>query len=154
MSSYAPILAVASILGWSYMLSFVLAFRFTGPFVVMIYKMLLNDVLRFCIIYGVFLIGFSQAFFVLFDNSGMKNKILLRFILFYLGFSGFLISVQQCFFRMLGDFDVENYIGNVRFTLIVTYVIIVTILLLNLLIAMMGDTYGNVMESATQIWFV
>lgn len=59
------------------MLCFVLALRFTGPFVVMIYKMLLNDVLRFCIIYGVFLIGFSQAFFVVFDDSGMLriNKI-------------------------------------------------------------------------------
>lgn len=55
---------------------------------------------------------------------------------------------------MLGDFDVENYIGNVRFTLFVIYVIIVTILLLNLLIAMMGDTFGNVIDNATQIWFV
>jgi hypothetical protein len=59
------------------MLSFVLAFRFTGPFVVMIYKMLLNDVLRFCIIYAVFLVGFSQAFFILFDVSGTKNNILI-----------------------------------------------------------------------------
>ncbi len=72
MGIYTSILAIASILGWSYMLSFVLAFRFTGPFVVMIYKMLLNDVLRFCIIYGIFLIGFSQAFFVVFDDSGKK----------------------------------------------------------------------------------
>jgi hypothetical protein len=63
------------------MLSFVLAFRFTGPFVVMIYKMLLNDVLRFCIIYAVFLVGFSQAFFVLFDVSGKKNiRIVARHI--------------------------------------------------------------------------
>ncbi len=76
------------------------------------------------------------------------------FVHYLIGFSGFLTSVQQCFFGMLGDFDVENYIGNVRFALLVAYVIIVTILLLNLLIAMMGDTYGNVIESATQIWFV
>lgn len=59
------------------MLSFILAFRFTGPFVVMIYKMLLNDVLRFCIIYAIFLVGFSQAFFVLFDDSGTKNNKIL-----------------------------------------------------------------------------
>ena len=42
---------------------FVMAFRLTGPFVVMIYEMLFNDVLRFFIIYGVFLAAFSQAFF-------------------------------------------------------------------------------------------
>lgn len=37
---------------------------------VMIYEMLFNDVLRFFIIYGVFLAGFSQAFFILFDYNG------------------------------------------------------------------------------------
>ena len=64
------LLAVASIIGWGYMLFFVMAFRLTGPFVVMIYEMLFNDVLRFFIIYMVFLAGFSQAFFVLFENNG------------------------------------------------------------------------------------
>jgi hypothetical protein len=47
-----------------------MAFQLTGPFVFMIYEMLLNDVLRFCAIYMVFLAGFSQAFFVLFNNKG------------------------------------------------------------------------------------
>ena len=64
------VLAIASILGWGYMLFFVMAFRLTGPFVVMIYQMLFNDVLRFFIIYAVFLSAFSQAFFVLFDYNG------------------------------------------------------------------------------------
>lgn len=58
------------------MLFFVMAFRFTGPFVVMIYQMLFNDILRFCIIYLVFLVGFSQAFFVLHNNDGKLNRIL------------------------------------------------------------------------------
>ena len=65
-------LAFASIVGWGYMLFFVMAFRLTGPFVVMIYEMLFNDVLRFCVIYVVFLAGFSQTFFVLFEQNG-KN---------------------------------------------------------------------------------
>jgi len=56
------------------MLFFVMAFRLTGPFVVMIYEMLFNDVLRFFIIYIVFLAAFSQAFFILFDNNGRFNK--------------------------------------------------------------------------------
>jgi hypothetical protein len=64
------VLALASIVGWGYMLFFVMAFRLTGPFVVMIYEMLFNDVLRFFIIYAVFLAAFSQAFFILFDNNG------------------------------------------------------------------------------------
>jgi hypothetical protein len=79
-------------------------------------------------------------------------------ILYNIGFGGFLVSVKQCFFGMLGDFDVDNYAGTtfqyVSASILVIYVVVVSILLLNLLIAMMGDTYGNVIEGATQIWLV
>ncbi|CAF1171543.1 unnamed protein product [Rotaria sp. Silwood1] len=136
-----PALAIASLLGWGYMLFFVMAFRLTGPFVVMIYEMLLNDVLRFCIIYVVFLVGFSQTFFILFN---------------YNGFLGFVISVKQCFLGMLGDFDLDAYTSTeyayINVLILIFYIIVVTILLLNLLVAMMGDTYGNIIEDATQVW--
>ncbi len=72
------ILAFAALLGWGYMFFFIMPFRFTGPFVIMIYKMLFNDVLRFGMIYMIFLAGFSQAFFILFNENGkisMKGKI-------------------------------------------------------------------------------
>jgi len=70
MPAYTIVLAIVSIIGWGYMFFFVMAFQLTGPFVFMIYEMLVNDVLRFCVIYMVFLAGFSQAFFVLFNNNG------------------------------------------------------------------------------------
>jgi hypothetical protein len=73
MEAQVAMLAIASILGWGYMLFFVMAFRLTGPFIVMIYEMLFNDVLRFCIIYVVFLVGFSQTFFVLFNYNGRNH---------------------------------------------------------------------------------
>lgn len=66
------------------------------------------------------------------------------------------MSIKQCFLGMLGDLDLDNYTGTtfqyISISLLVIYVIVVSILLLNLLIAMMGDTYGNVIEGATQIW--
>jgi hypothetical protein len=75
-----------------------------------------------------------------------------------LGFGGFLVSVKQSFLGMLGDFDLDAYsdtsFNYISVTLLIVYIIVVTILLLNLLIAMMGDTYGNVIEGATQIWLV
>lgn len=59
---------------------------------------------------------------------------------------------------MLGDFDLDAYTDTnynyVSVSLLIFYIIVVTILLLNLLIAMMGDTYGNIIEGATQIWYV
>ncbi len=99
----------------------------------MIHQMLMNDVLRFCLIYLVFLMGFAQAFFVLFESVGV---------------SGFIVSIKTCFVAMLGDFELDQFADTpytaVSVGLLVVYVVTITILLLNLLIAMMGDTYEKV----------
>ncbi|CAF3990054.1 unnamed protein product, partial [Rotaria sp. Silwood1] len=135
------ILAFTSLIGWGYMFFFIMPFRFTGPFVIMIYKMLFNDVLRFCIIYIIFLAGFSQSFFILFNENG---------------FQGYISSIKQCFLGLLGDFDLDYYVGGkyplTSVALLVLYVVVITILLLNLLIAMMGDTYADVKKSAKKLW--
>lgn len=48
-------------------------FRTTGPFVVMIYTMIRGDLLRFCLIFLVFMIGFTQALHVLFVRIECDN---------------------------------------------------------------------------------
>jgi hypothetical protein len=48
------------------MLHFIISFKTVGPFVVMIYRMITGDLLRFVLIYLVFVMGFSQAFFIIF----------------------------------------------------------------------------------------
>lgn len=48
-------------------------FRSTGPFVVMIYTMIRGDLLRFCLIFFVFMVGFSQALHVLFIRIECDN---------------------------------------------------------------------------------
>jgi hypothetical protein len=45
----------------SYLLWFLLGYRLTGPFVIMIYTMVFGDILRFLIINSIVLIGFSQV---------------------------------------------------------------------------------------------
>jgi transient receptor potential cation channel subfamily V protein 6 len=82
-----------------------------------------------------------------------------RFVRFInLGFQGYFGSIKQCFLGLLGDFDLDHYIESpfpfASVTLLVVYVVVVTILLLNLLIAMMGDTYADVKKSAKKLWFV
>ncbi|CAF3806276.1 unnamed protein product [Rotaria sp. Silwood1] len=64
------ILAFTSLIGWGNMLFLIMPFQFTGPFVIMIYKILFNDVLRFSIIYIIFLVGFAQSFCILFNEYG------------------------------------------------------------------------------------
>ncbi|CAD6195654.1 unnamed protein product [Caenorhabditis auriculariae] len=40
--------------------------RFVGPFVLMVYTIIATDIFRFLLIYGIFLMGFSQAFSLIF----------------------------------------------------------------------------------------
>jgi len=130
-----------SLFGWSYMLFFFLGFRLTGPFVVVIWKMLTADVVRFGVIFTVFLQGFSQAFYVAFSNQGLFE---------------FGQRVKLCFMAMLGGFEFDDYMDTkypvLNVSLLVVYIIVVSILLLNMLIAMMGDTYANVIGEADIQW--
>ncbi|CAG9827226.1 unnamed protein product [Diabrotica balteata] len=41
-------------------------FKTVGPFVVMIYRMVMGDLIRFATIYLVFVMGFSQAYYIIF----------------------------------------------------------------------------------------
>jgi hypothetical protein len=124
------LIAIASLVGWCYMFFFLLAFRMTGPMIVMIFRMLTSDVKRFLIIFSVFLMAFSQAFYVLFHGDGLM---------------GLLASIRSCSLAMLGDFDFDDYAQQTHFVvmamiLLILYVVVITILLLNLLIAMMGNS--------------
>lgn len=49
-----------------YFLFFCRGFKTVGPFVVMIYRMVMGDLLRFAVIYLVFVMGFSQAYYIIF----------------------------------------------------------------------------------------
>ena len=73
-----------------------------------------------------------------------------------LGLHGFIQSIKQCFLGLLGDFDLDYYTGGQHplfgVLLLIFYVVVITILLLNLLIAMMGDTYAEVKKSAKKLW--
>ena len=44
-----------------YFLFFCRGFKLTGPFVIMIYRMMAADLLRFCVIYIIFVMGFAQC---------------------------------------------------------------------------------------------
>ena len=50
----------------SYFLFFCRGFKLTGPFVIMIYRMLANDLLKFGSMYFIFVMGFAQCEFYLF----------------------------------------------------------------------------------------
>ncbi|RLN47197.1 hypothetical protein BBJ28_00004138 [Nothophytophthora sp. Chile5] len=121
--------AVTLIFAWFYLFFFLLGFRTTGPFVIMILRMIASDIVRFFLVYSAVLIGFAQAIYLVHDGRAGPHALLLRMrSLLVTGFTGEV------------NYD-DNYASGGRmdaFTqvLVVGYVILVMILLVNLLIAM------------------
>ena len=121
----------------------------TGPLVIMIFE-IVWDMRYFLLSLTSIMIGFGVAFFVLFrhdhessdvkDNFGRVDQTLIRM-----------------FAMMLGDFDVEVFYESNRayiaLPLFILYMIIMMIVLLNLLIAIMGDSFDRV-KSNEELFFM
>ena len=89
----------------------------------------------------IFLLGFGQSFFIIFGESG---------------FTPLVERINSCVLVMLGTSDINDYMRG-RFPalsvgILLLYIILVGILLLNLLIAMMGDTFARISDDAEKQW--
>ncbi|XP_014667471.1 PREDICTED: uncharacterized protein LOC106809042 [Priapulus caudatus] len=92
------IMAVLAVLTTApYWLFFCRGFKKIGPFVVMIYKMIKGDLLRFVTIYMIFLMGASQAMFVIFRDYTTGDK--------FEPFGTPFESMMAMFIMNLGNFD-------------------------------------------------
>uniref|UniRef100_A0A8R1DRC5 Ion_trans domain-containing protein n=1 Tax=Caenorhabditis japonica TaxID=281687 RepID=A0A8R1DRC5_CAEJA len=123
-----------------------LGFKSVGPFVLMLYKIIIRDLMRFFLIYLVIVVGFSQAFYVIFlgykrDKTGHQEKSIMSNVaesyvrMFIMSLTEFTV-----FFEQLEDCE-HTVIGKITF---VVYMLLVTLLLINMLIAMMTNTYTEV----------
>ncbi|XP_032513421.2 transient receptor potential cation channel subfamily V member 5 [Danaus plexippus] len=139
-----------------YFLFFCRGFKTVGPFVVMIYRMVMGDLLRFVAIYLVFVMGFSQAYYVIFlsfDNPNTPEgvddsvsnpmpspmeSVMAMFLMSLTSFSDYYGAFEQT------DHEIAAKL------LFVIYMIIVAILLVNMLIAMMGNTYQKIAETRNE----
>eukprot|EP00930_Biecheleria_cincta_P004981 TRINITY_DN10590_c0_g1_i1.p1 TRINITY_DN10590_c0_g1~~TRINITY_DN10590_c0_g1_i1.p1 ORF type:complete len:737 (-),score=83.20 TRINITY_DN10590_c0_g1_i1:156-2366(-) len=138
-------LTLSGLLCWVYLLWFLLGFSTTGHLVVMIWTILLGDMKRFACLMSIFLMGFSLAFFI--SATHPLNR----------GPSTFAQHFFHCFKMMTSNVenDKESHGGQDGASdngLVVVYSILVTTLLLNILIAMMNDTYNKVSGMAEQQW--
>ena len=134
------------------------AIKLTGPFVTMIFKMVTGDMFTFSIIYCIMLLGFTQAFFFILKSheeadwfesyhttwiggNFSKKKVNFQTIIL-LGL--FHMTLGEYEYSMFGE---SKYAKMAKLTFVM-FQILIPILLLNMLIAMMGNTYGIVIESA------
>ena len=130
--------ALTSVTIYASIVSYMRAYTLTGPLVRMITE-ILRDMVVFTIVVVVLSLGFLGAFAILLPSSEA-----------FRGFNGLLTM----FNLLLGDFDLDTFEGdtsvktNVAIGLFVVYMFFIVIVLLNMLIAIMGDSYGRVSENA------
>ena len=79
--------SLAGLMAYVYMLFFFLGFRLTGPFIVIVGRMASVDLVRFFLLFSVFLFGYSHAFYVLFEDEGAV---------------AFVERIRRCFMVILG----------------------------------------------------
>ncbi len=120
-----------------------------GNFVAIFQKILHRDLSKFFVIYSIFLIGFSQAFYIAMipQKNTSSNRTHIH------SFSTPLHSIYTVMIMSLGEshivYDEFEKMQTNRFVttiLYIVYQIIVSILLVNMLIAMMANTYISATE--------
>uniref|UniRef100_A0A8C3JRX6 Transient receptor potential cation channel subfamily V member 3 n=1 Tax=Calidris pygmaea TaxID=425635 RepID=A0A8C3JRX6_9CHAR len=142
-------LVLAMALGWANMLYFTRGFQSMGIYSVMIQKVILQDVIKFLVVYIVFLLGFGVALAALIDTCQDGNE--CRHSNSSLG------PVLMDLFKLtlgLGDLEIQqNSKYPVLFLLLlITYVVLTFVLLLNMLIALMGETVEDISKESEHIW--
>lgn len=136
------LLILAAPMAWCYLLFFCRGFGAIGPFVDMIYRMCAGDMSRFFIIYIIYLLGLAQAFsHVMKGVEGYQNE-------------GYTIMTLM---RMtFGEFDFftfeESRHATLAKLLFFYFMLFVTVLLMNMLIAMMANTYQNISDRSEKEW--
>uniref|UniRef100_A0A8C3NJS8 Ion transport domain-containing protein n=1 Tax=Geospiza parvula TaxID=87175 RepID=A0A8C3NJS8_GEOPR len=141
-------LVLAMALGWANMLYFTRGFQSMGIYSVMIQKVILQDVIKFLVVYIVFLLGFGVALAALIEtcqeggechSNSSLGPVLMDLFKLTLG---------------LGDLEIQqNSKYPVLFLLLlITFVVLTFVLLLNMLIALMGETVEDISKESEHIW--
>ena len=140
------LLAVSFLFAWFHFVWLFMGFKSTGHFVIMVYEILVDDVAPFTLILGFFLFAFSTAMYVTIHPASSRSV------------SSFYEQTLSCFEWLTNggyEGDVVSSVerGETLMTvLMATFTILGGVVLLNLLIAMMGDTYAKVSENAVAKW--
>ncbi|KAF5911726.1 hypothetical protein HPG69_015704 [Diceros bicornis minor] len=146
---YLACLVLAMALGWANMLYYTRGFQSMGIYSVMIQKVILHDVLKFLFVYIVFLLGFGVALASLIEKCPKDKKDCSS----YGSFSDAVLELFKLTIG-LGDLNIQqNSKYPILFLfLLITYVILTFVLLLNMLIALMGETVENISKESERIW--
>ncbi|EDM05147.1 rCG32926, isoform CRA_c [Rattus norvegicus] len=161
---YVASMVFSLAMGWTNMLYYTRGFQQMGIYAVMIEKMILRDLCRFMFVYLVFLFGFSTAVVTLIED-GKNNSLPMESTPHKCrgsackpgnSYNSLYSTCLELFKFTIGMGDLEfteNYDFKAVFIiLLLAYVILTYILLLNMLIALMGETVNKIAQESKNIW--
>ncbi|KAF0872622.1 TRPV2 protein, partial [Crocuta crocuta] len=167
---YLPLLVSSLVLGWLNLLYYTRGLQHTGIYSVMIQKVILRDLLRFLLVYLVFLFGFAVALVSLSrearDSGAPPGPNVTEAAQPGVGqedeggssspYGGILDASLELFKFTIGmgelAFQDELRFRGVVLLLLLAYVLLTYILLLNMLIALMSETVNSVATDSWSIW--
>lgn len=145
---YLAFTVIAMVLGWTNLMYYTRGFQSLGVYSGMIQKVIWNDVLKFLLVYVLFLCGFGVALASLIehcpDDADCRR---------YNTFGRAIIELFKLTIG-LGDLEMQQdskYPG-LFLLLLITYVILTFVLLLNMLIVLMGQTVDDISKDSENIW--
>uniref|UniRef100_A0A8C4DVI9 Ion transport domain-containing protein n=1 Tax=Dicentrarchus labrax TaxID=13489 RepID=A0A8C4DVI9_DICLA len=166
---YVGLLVLSLALAWINVLHYSRGSKQMGMYSVMMQRMILGDLLHFLCVYGVLLFGFSAAIVALIDDLPPAHKKLANGTQARgrsVGLEPFKCekpSYNDIRFTTLELFKFTIGMGNLEFTdhvqykevfyiLLILYIVLTYILLLNMLIAIMGNTVERISKESENIW--
>ncbi|KAG9486078.1 transient receptor potential cation channel subfamily V member 3-like isoform X2 [Eleutherodactylus coqui] len=145
---YLIFIVIAMALGWANMLFYTRGFQSLGIYSVMIQRVILNDVLKFLLVYILFLLGFGVALASLIEPCAESEQCG--------SYNSFRTATVELFKLTigLGDLEIQQHSKYpiLFLLLLIIYVILTFVLLLNMLIALMSETVDKISKESENIW--
>ncbi|KAJ3194073.1 hypothetical protein HDU82_002574 [Entophlyctis luteolus] len=149
------IMGIAAIVGWIYLLNFSKGFKQIGPLVIVFKKILTGDLLQWLALYVAITAGFSAALFLQMNDVPQEAiDETIPILDWNTYFGAVLWTIRFIFAQAIVDDLRHAKLPGFAIFLFIAYGFFVLILLLNVLIAKLVETFKDVAKDSTREWTV